>query len=170
MKALTVKQPWAWAIINGGKDVENRTTAWKYRGPLAIHAGMQMSQRGLESHLIQQTAKTADPERPVVLDTLGKIWRHEESLPLGAIIGVVELVDVHVAEQALNDDGFYVPGCCDSEWAEVEYYEASGRKRRQLTHLVLERPRALVNPISCRGALGLWDVPADVIAAMDVTS
>ena len=25
MKALTVQQPWAWAIVHGGKDVENRT-------------------------------------------------------------------------------------------------------------------------------------------------
>ena len=23
--ALSVRQPWAWAIIHGGKDVENRT-------------------------------------------------------------------------------------------------------------------------------------------------
>lgn len=39
MKALTVQQPWAWAIVHGGKDIENRTQAWSYRGPLAIHAG-----------------------------------------------------------------------------------------------------------------------------------
>lgn len=25
MRILTVRQPWAWAIIHGGKDVENRT-------------------------------------------------------------------------------------------------------------------------------------------------
>ena len=42
MKALTVKQPWAWAIIHGGKDVENRS--WMPNlGPrgmrIAIHAG-----------------------------------------------------------------------------------------------------------------------------------
>jgi hypothetical protein len=24
MKAITVKQPWAWAIIHGGKDIENK--------------------------------------------------------------------------------------------------------------------------------------------------
>lgn len=28
MKALTVQQPWAWAIIHGGKTVENRTQLW----------------------------------------------------------------------------------------------------------------------------------------------
>ncbi|MHC4404130.1 MAG: ASCH domain-containing protein [Planctomycetota bacterium] len=39
MKALTICQPWAWAIIHGPKPVENRGWATKYRGPLAIHAG-----------------------------------------------------------------------------------------------------------------------------------
>jgi hypothetical protein len=30
---LTVQQPWAWAIVHGGKDVENRTQAWFAVGP-----------------------------------------------------------------------------------------------------------------------------------------
>lgn len=38
MKALTIKAPWAWAIIHAGKDAENRTWATSYRGPLAIHS------------------------------------------------------------------------------------------------------------------------------------
>ena len=41
MRILTVKQPWAWAIIHGQKDVENRTKSLgPYRGPVAIHAGL----------------------------------------------------------------------------------------------------------------------------------
>ena len=39
MRALTVKQPWAWAIIFGGKDIENRSWRTKYRGRVIIHAG-----------------------------------------------------------------------------------------------------------------------------------
>ena len=40
MKALSIKQPWAWLIANGFKDVENRHWQRKpgYRGPLYIHA------------------------------------------------------------------------------------------------------------------------------------
>ena len=41
MKVLSVRQPWAWAIIHGGKDVENRNWDTKFRGRLAIHAGKQ---------------------------------------------------------------------------------------------------------------------------------
>lgn len=46
MRILTVRQPWAWAIVHGGKDVENRTRniAGAYRGPVAIHAGMRFDQ------------------------------------------------------------------------------------------------------------------------------
>lgn len=38
MKALSVQQPWAWLLINGPKDVENRTWRTDYTGPLLIHA------------------------------------------------------------------------------------------------------------------------------------
>lgn len=37
--ALTIRQPWAWAIVDAGKDIENRTWPTKYRGPICIHAG-----------------------------------------------------------------------------------------------------------------------------------
>ena len=40
MKCLSILQPWAWAIIHGGKDVENRTWRTAYRGPLLIHASL----------------------------------------------------------------------------------------------------------------------------------
>jgi hypothetical protein len=38
MKALCVKQPWAWAIVNGHKPIETRTWITRYRGPLVIVA------------------------------------------------------------------------------------------------------------------------------------
>lgn len=40
MKTLTVRQPWAWAIVNGRQTVETRTWSTPYRGPLLIHAGL----------------------------------------------------------------------------------------------------------------------------------
>jgi len=38
IKALTIRQPWAFAILNLGKDVENRSWRTRHRGPLLIHA------------------------------------------------------------------------------------------------------------------------------------
>lgn len=48
MYALTVKQPWASAIMAGLKRVENRTWRTDYRGPLAIHAGSSIDPAGEE--------------------------------------------------------------------------------------------------------------------------
>lgn len=36
--ALSIRQPWAWAILAGWKDVENRSRPFQYHGPLFIHA------------------------------------------------------------------------------------------------------------------------------------
>lgn len=36
--ALSIRQPWAWAIMEAGKDIENRTWSTSYRGPVFIHA------------------------------------------------------------------------------------------------------------------------------------
>lgn len=41
MKALTIKQPWAELIINGLKDVENRSRLTHFRGRFAVHAGLR---------------------------------------------------------------------------------------------------------------------------------
>ena len=46
--ALSVRQPWAWAIVNGFKDVENRSWATAYRGPLLLHAGQQFDSAGFD--------------------------------------------------------------------------------------------------------------------------
>jgi hypothetical protein len=48
--ALTMHQPWAWAAIYGGKDVENRRRRTAYRGPLLIHAGQNAHGGGIVPH------------------------------------------------------------------------------------------------------------------------
>lgn len=40
MKAITLIQPYATLVAVGAKKIETRTWATKYRGPLAIHAGI----------------------------------------------------------------------------------------------------------------------------------
>jgi len=42
MKALSIRQPWAWLIAHGYKPVENRSWCTSYRGPLYIHAGLRL--------------------------------------------------------------------------------------------------------------------------------
>lgn len=85
MKALTVRQPWAWAIMAGGKDVENRTFRTKNTGRLAIHAGL----------LYDRHAHTFD----VLTEAMHP--RHEASrmLERGAILGTVHLTGCHHASE-----------------------------------------------------------------------
>lgn len=134
MRALTVKQPWAWAIIHAGKDVENRTrnVAGRYRGPLLIHAS-----------LTDDTAGWCDPL--IVEAVKGEARR---GLFRGAIIGIVDLIDAHQA----NHGHRLIDGCCNSPWAE----------QWAAAHLVLANPRPF-RPIFCRGALGLWKPLPDTI-------
>jgi len=54
MKAISVRQPWAWAIIFGGKDVENRNkapigTQQLIGRRIQIHAAKGMTQHEYES-------------------------------------------------------------------------------------------------------------------------
>jgi hypothetical protein len=48
MKALSIQQPWAWAICNAGKDIENRSWPTKIRGEILIHAGKKFDPDGYE--------------------------------------------------------------------------------------------------------------------------
>lgn len=144
MRALTVQQPWGTAIIRWGKDVENRSRniAGAYRGPLAIHAGKTEDECGYGDEMIRQALGTYDDS-----------WRLLDHLETrGAIIGVVDLVAVHHH----SDHG---PDRC-SPWAQ------SG----DLWHLVLADPRPLEVPIPCRGALGLWTPPAEVLDELEVAN
>jgi hypothetical protein len=43
MRALSIRQPWAWLIVNGHKDIENRVWSTRYQGPLLIHASKGMT-------------------------------------------------------------------------------------------------------------------------------
>lgn len=51
MKALSIRQPWAWLIVNGHKDIENRTWATRHRGPTLIHAAKGVTRRAYDDCL-----------------------------------------------------------------------------------------------------------------------
>lgn len=48
MKAISIRQPWAWAILHAGKRIENRTRYWSHRGPVLLHASKGMTEREFE--------------------------------------------------------------------------------------------------------------------------
>jgi hypothetical protein len=49
MKVIVIRQPWAWLIVHGFKDIENRTWRTRYRGTLLIQASASLpTKRALE--------------------------------------------------------------------------------------------------------------------------
>jgi hypothetical protein len=84
--ALSVRQPSAWAIIHGGKDVENRSlgsTRAGRMGPgrIAIHAATGMTQAEYDYLVLRWQRDGVRVPRP-------------DTLPRGAIIGSVEVVGI----------------------------------------------------------------------------
>lgn len=69
LRALTVRQPWASLIIAGLKDVENRSRPTRYRGTIAIHAGLGTDRDAMAAH--------------------GHLL---PAYPAGAVIGLVDVV------------------------------------------------------------------------------
>jgi hypothetical protein len=48
VKAISIRQPWAWLIIHGGKDIENRTWRTNILGRVLIHASKGMTMKEYE--------------------------------------------------------------------------------------------------------------------------
>lgn len=77
---ISIRQPWAWLVIHGGKDIENRDWASSYRGPLAIHAAKGMTKDEYED-AVAFVAKIAPS---VVIPPPNQLVR-------GAVIGIVDM-------------------------------------------------------------------------------
>src|SRR5262245_5440028 len=97
MKALTLQNPWAWAVFHAGKNLENRWRPTSYRGPLLIHVGK--SRQGLERFL---PGELLCPGCPPLPDFSQLVFR--------AVLGVVEVVDC-----------LKVKECEDNPWAVGPY-------------------------------------------------
>ncbi len=75
MKTLSVRPEWSWAIMHGGKFVENRSWRTKFRGRLLIHASLR-----------------PDREARPFMASLG--IDVPADVPRGVILGAVTLTDV----------------------------------------------------------------------------
>jgi hypothetical protein len=81
MRALSIRQPWAWLIVNGHKTIENRDWSTAFRGPVLIHASLTMTQKYHRELSAQMLADFAI-ELPAY-----------DALERGGIVGVAEIVD-----------------------------------------------------------------------------
>lgn len=99
--ALSLRQPWAWAVAHAGKRIENRRWRTHYRGPLVIHAAK--SRLGM-------TAGLAALEQ---LHAAGEIdyIPAADDLAFGQLVAIVELVDVAPASEHADNPWAVGPWC-----------------------------------------------------------
>jgi hypothetical protein len=144
MRALTVKQPFAGAILWAGKDVENRTRPMSYRGLLLIHAGLAEP----DWHDFLKVRDTAT----------GPVEWNDARRARGVILGAVEVTGCHHAADCGDEEqqgGRRLPWRCCSRWGQRDQH-----------HIVLANPQPLREPVPCRGMLGLWRLPDEVEKAV----
>lgn len=147
-RALSIRQPWAWAILHSGKDVENRQWSNYARNlrpqglvggdEVYIHAskrpGATQWRRDVEEFVEFCT------ERRIVLPSAFDDW----SVAYGGIVGAARIVDIRPNGDAPSNP-WAIAGCLGLVLADV-------------------RP---VPFVACKGALGFWRVPADVLAKLE---
>ena len=107
--ALSIRQPWASLIVNGHKDIENRSWSTKFRGKFLVHAGKRFDGEGYE--WVQDNFRITLPER-------GEFQR-------GGIVGVAELVDCverHRSKWFSGDYGFVLKNA-----RRLRFYPMPGR-------------------------------------------
>jgi len=132
VRAISLWQPWASAWVIGVKGPETRGWSTHYRGPLAVHAAVRW---------------TADQREFAATEhTLGRL---PERLPLGAIVGVVDLVDVKPTDEA-------VFGISPVEKLYGDY--SPGRFA-----WFVENCRPLPEPIPFRGHQSFFAIPDDLL-------
>ena len=160
MKALTIQQPWASLITMGVKTIETRSWSTKYRGALAIHAGLKKADI-FENELIWQPL--LDPDR---------VGRLRTTLHLGAVVATCELVDVvpiftvhgifaaygasnRPRVEAEGDEAAYSKSG-DGDWQDISDQVPYGDFSPERFAWILSDIKP-IEPIPVKGHQGLWN-------------
>jgi hypothetical protein len=147
MKALSIRQPWAWLICAGYKDVENRSW-YLHMPPLLNHPSYE---KNVPMHIYVHAGKISDVEKTgngcsterYILAMLKEEQKEEyfkATFTLGAIIGEVDIVgcSFRFGEEL---DNLYSP------WHEPGQYA-----------FMMANPQLYDKPIPYRGHLGFFEV------------
>lgn len=169
IRGLTLRHPWAYAIRDLGKNVENRSWAapknmiGQY---IAIHGGAvpkgaNLEQAHYEWHDIANGLNSGTLTKHLALDVrneikfrLGRLKGKDTGISVGQVIipGIVAVAKLESCLK-LND--------LDSSHELHQNPWAFGPWCWVLTDIV-----RLEQPIPCKGAQGLWELPPDVLEAV----
>lgn len=82
--ALSIRQPWAWLIVHGHKDIDNRDWSTSFRGQLLVHAGLTMTR----AYYDQVTEELGNAS----MLPAGGLPSYED-LPRGGLVGWTRITD-----------------------------------------------------------------------------
>ena len=88
MITLSIRQPWAWLIVNGHKDIENRDWQTKVRGKFLVHASKGMTKDEYEDCI--DTCHWISRKRPFPSNT---VLPKFDDLERGGVVGMSEILD-----------------------------------------------------------------------------
>jgi hypothetical protein len=143
LRALSLTQPWPFIVMNFGKDVENRSiNIGNYRGPLLLHAAKGMTAEDYEAAVNFVRARFGFALAHLIPPPNSPL------LVRGAIVARTNVVNqIRPGEELLLSE--------------------DQRKWYMGLHAYVF-DRVVSTPIvPCKGALGFWRVPAEVIAELD---
>lgn len=135
MRCISIRQPWAWLICQGVKNVENRTWKSPYRGELAIHASQKFDWGffDLESPFFDRAMVQVCEHFGIGSHERITAAQHEFS----AVVGSVELVDIIAADNNKPVSSWCVDG---GYW------------------WLLANPKNAIKPFPCKGKLNIWNI------------
>ena len=146
LRALSIRQPWAWAIATQEKDVENRSWQTHYRGLIAVHASRRLDE---DAVIPAPAAAEALQVLRAEVTLAHRLTPSAEHMRLGRIVAVAEITGCHEDGECEREWGFCSPWAQRFQW-----------------HWQLSGVRPLAEPVPCKGALGLWRVPDDIESAI----
>jgi len=145
MKALTVTQPYATLIVMGVKDIYNMARKTNFRGKIYIHA--------LKKVVKEQWEILEDKQHELIKKLVleNKLDYHFQNLPVGAIIGEVEIVDCVINHPSIWAERSFIHQANESNTiADDDYF---------VYNWVLANPILYDKPIpipNIKGKLSLW--------------
>lgn len=78
---ISILQPYAWLIVNGHKDIENRCWRTGFRGRILIHAGKTYSRRDHDEYVHE------------LMDDFGIELPVYDSIERGGVVGAATITD-----------------------------------------------------------------------------
>ena len=157
MKAITIKQPWASMIVEGIKDVENRTWRTSFRGRVLIHAGAKEDIRWYD--------RTNELSASIVHNTIERIFSEKDyNETFGTIIGSVEIIDCVINYQSIwaEKTNSLSKSCYNelihtpNKWIR-DINENLVFKPDVVYNWVLANPVKFDKPIPAKGKLSFWE-------------